>query len=155
MYHLSSRYSFFYELFPTIVASDSHDSLPAVGTIIRAMQGSYILENAHVSNTGCAIASALNVVQTSHAYGDVMLLMEAAEMKQAYHISSQEAVDFLHKFLSMNPDDRHACELAFSSMSTGESHVSKQDFRDSVRLTVANISDDGSIDEKVADGTNL
>ena len=29
---------FFYELFPTIVASDSHDSMPLVGTIIRAMQ---------------------------------------------------------------------------------------------------------------------
>lgn len=29
---------FFYELFPTIVASESHDSLPFVGTIIRAMQ---------------------------------------------------------------------------------------------------------------------
>ncbi|KAG5565608.1 hypothetical protein RHGRI_001498 [Rhododendron griersonianum] len=29
---------FFYELFPTIVASESHDSIPVVGTIIRAMQ---------------------------------------------------------------------------------------------------------------------
>jgi lysophosphatidylcholine acyltransferase/lyso-PAF acetyltransferase len=29
---------FFYELFPTIVSSDSHDALPFVGTIIRAMQ---------------------------------------------------------------------------------------------------------------------
>jgi 1-acyl-sn-glycerol-3-phosphate acyltransferase len=29
---------FFYELFPTIVASESHDSMPLVGTIIRAMQ---------------------------------------------------------------------------------------------------------------------
>lgn len=29
---------YFYELFPTIVASESHDSLPLVGTIIRAMQ---------------------------------------------------------------------------------------------------------------------
>lgn len=29
---------FFYELFPTIVASESHDSIPFVGTIIRAMQ---------------------------------------------------------------------------------------------------------------------
>ena len=29
---------YFYELFPTIVASESHDSLPFVGTIIRAMQ---------------------------------------------------------------------------------------------------------------------
>lgn len=29
---------YFYELSPTIVASESHDSLPFVGTIIRAMQ---------------------------------------------------------------------------------------------------------------------
>ncbi|KAK9143582.1 hypothetical protein Syun_012982 [Stephania yunnanensis] len=29
---------FFYEMFPTIVASESHDSIPFVGTIIRAMQ---------------------------------------------------------------------------------------------------------------------
>ena len=29
---------FFYELFPTIVSSESHDALPFVGTIIRAMQ---------------------------------------------------------------------------------------------------------------------
>ncbi|KAL9272779.1 Lysophospholipid acyltransferase LPEAT2-like protein [Drosera capensis] len=297
---------FFYELFPTIVASDSHDSLPAVGTIIRAMQVIYVNRTSssskkfavdeikrkassdqfprvllfpegtttngrsiisfqlgaflpgypiqpvavrypfvhfdqswgHISlgmlmfrmftqfhnfmeveylpivkspqnqkenarrfaeRTGCAIASALNVVQTSHAYGDVMLLMQAAEMKQenpsrfmvemakvesAYHISNQEALDFLHIFLSMNPDNsgyvmlpdfakifafldvekyrritfkqflygslhvlksplfRHACEVAFSSMSTGDSYVSKQEFRDSVGLFVPNISND-------------
>lgn len=29
---------FFYELFPTIVAAESHDSITLVGTIIRAMQ---------------------------------------------------------------------------------------------------------------------
>ena len=29
---------FFYELFPTMVASESHDALPFVGTIVRAMQ---------------------------------------------------------------------------------------------------------------------
>jgi len=33
---------FFYELFPTIVASESHDSIPFVGTIIRAMQVIYV-----------------------------------------------------------------------------------------------------------------
>ncbi|XP_006656481.2 lysophospholipid acyltransferase LPEAT2 [Oryza brachyantha] len=33
---------FFYELFPTIVSSDSHDSIPFVGTIIRAMQVIYV-----------------------------------------------------------------------------------------------------------------
>ncbi|XP_010506538.1 PREDICTED: lysophospholipid acyltransferase LPEAT2 isoform X2 [Camelina sativa] len=33
---------YFYELSPTIVASESHDSLPFVGTIIRAMQVIYV-----------------------------------------------------------------------------------------------------------------
>lgn len=35
---------YFYELFPTIVASESHDSIPFVGTIIRAMQVIYNLD---------------------------------------------------------------------------------------------------------------
>jgi 1-acyl-sn-glycerol-3-phosphate acyltransferase len=29
---------YFFEFFPTIVAAESHDSMPFVGTIIRAMQ---------------------------------------------------------------------------------------------------------------------
>lgn len=33
---------FFYELFPTIVSAESHDSMPFVGTIIRAMQVIYV-----------------------------------------------------------------------------------------------------------------
>ncbi|KAL6873912.1 hypothetical protein ACP4OV_013994 [Aristida adscensionis] len=33
---------FFYELFPTIVSSESHDAIPFVGTIIRAMQVIYV-----------------------------------------------------------------------------------------------------------------
>ncbi|XP_042468818.1 lysophospholipid acyltransferase LPEAT2-like [Zingiber officinale] len=33
---------FFYELIPTMVASESHDSLPFVGTIVRAMQVIYV-----------------------------------------------------------------------------------------------------------------
>ncbi|XP_010523714.1 PREDICTED: lysophospholipid acyltransferase LPEAT2-like isoform X2 [Tarenaya hassleriana] len=33
---------YFYELFPTIVASEAHDSIPFVGTIIRAMQVIYV-----------------------------------------------------------------------------------------------------------------
>ncbi|KAL1067311.1 hypothetical protein V6Z11_D12G120500 [Gossypium hirsutum] len=76
--------------------------------------------------TGQAMASALNVVQTSHSYGDLMLLMKAAELQQErpwsymvemarieslYHISSLEAVDFLDKFLSMNPDTSGCVKL--------------------------------------------
>ncbi|OMO78685.1 Phospholipid/glycerol acyltransferase [Corchorus capsularis] len=217
---------YFYELFPTIVASEAHDSMPFVGTIIRAMQVIYvnrfspasrknavneikrrascdtfprlllfpegtttngkvlisfqlgafipghpvqpiIVRYPHVhfdqswgiislatlmlrmftqfhnfmeveylpivmppdhqkqnaihfaERTGQAMASALNVVQTSHSYGDLLLLMKAADSQQEkpwsymvemarieslYHISSLEAVEFLDKFLSMNPD---------------------------------------------------
>ncbi|GLT39485.1 hypothetical protein SLA2020_136730 [Shorea laevis] len=217
---------YFYELFATIVASESHDSIPFVGTIIRAMQVIYvnrfssssrrhavkeiqkrascdrfprvllfpegtttngkffisfqlgafipgypiqpvIVRYPHVhfdqswgtislaklmfrmftqfhnfmeveylpvvmppdrqkqnvihfaEKTSHAMATALNVVQTAHSYGDLMLLMRASELKQEnprmymvemariesfFHISSLEAVDFLDKFLSMNPD---------------------------------------------------
>ncbi|KAL3738670.1 hypothetical protein ACJRO7_020103 [Eucalyptus globulus] len=217
---------YFYELFPTMVAAESHDSIPFVGTIIRAMQVIYvnrfipssrknavneikrkascdrfprvmlfpegtttngrviisfqlgafipsypiqpvIVRYPHVhfdqswgnislaklmfrmftqfhnfmeveylpviypledqketaarfaKRASNAIATALNVTQTSHSYGDVMLLMKAVESKQGkpssymvemaqveslFHLSSQEAVDFLDKFLSMNPD---------------------------------------------------
>ncbi|XP_030511458.2 lysophospholipid acyltransferase LPEAT2 [Rhodamnia argentea] len=217
---------YFYELFPTMVAAESHDSIPFVGTIIRAMQVIYvnrfvpssrknavneikrkascdryprvllfpegtttngrviisfqlgafipsypiqpvIVRYPHVhfdqswgnvslaklmfrmftqfhnfmeveylpvlypledpketavhfaKRAGHAIATALNVTQTSHSYGDVMLLMKASESKQEkpssyivemaqvesfFHLSSMEAVDLLEKFLSMYPD---------------------------------------------------
>ncbi|XVF73326.1 hypothetical protein PTKIN_Ptkin12aG0192600 [Pterospermum kingtungense] len=217
---------YFYEVFPTIVASESHDSIPFVGTIIRAMQVIYVNRSSpasrknavkeikrrascdtfprlllfpegtttngralisfqlgafipgypiqpiivryphvhfdqswgHISlaklmfrmftqfhnfmeveylpiimppdhqkqnaihfaeRTVQAMASTLNVVQTSHSYGDLMLLTKATQQQQEkpwnymvemarietlYHMSSLEAVDFLDKFLSMNPD---------------------------------------------------
>ncbi|KAI4356860.1 hypothetical protein L6164_000847 [Bauhinia variegata] len=217
---------YFYELFPTIVAAESHDSIPFVGTIIRAMQVIYVnrfvpssrkqavkeikrrascdrfprvllfpegtttngrnlisfqlgafipgypiqpiivryphvhFDNSwgHISlamlmfrmftqfhnffeveylpvispfddkketalhfsqRTSHAIATALNTVQTGHSYGDIMLHMQAHQAKQAkpsiymiemakveslFRISSAEAVEFLDKFLSMNPD---------------------------------------------------
>ncbi|KAJ6722822.1 PHOSPHOLIPID ACYLTRANSFERASE [Salix koriyanagi] len=220
---------YFFEFFPTIVASDSHDAMPFVGTIIRAMQVIYvnrfspssrkhavneikrkascgrfprvllfpegtttngkvlisfqlgafipgyavqpvIVRYPHVhfdqswgdvslgmlmfrmftqfhnfmeveylpivspldnckenpaqfaKRTSHAIASALNVAQTNHSYGDLMLLVKASELKQVkpssymvemakveslFHISGLEAVNFLEKFLSMNPDARY------------------------------------------------
>lgn len=78
-------------------------------------------ENAiHFSQrTSSVMASALNVVQTSHSYGDFMLFSKASELNQEnpsqfmvemawvdslFHIKSLEAVDFLETFLSMNPD---------------------------------------------------
>ncbi|KAF7825967.1 lysophospholipid acyltransferase LPEAT2 [Senna tora] len=232
---------YFYELFPTIVASESHDSIPCVGTIIRAMQVIYvnrfsaesrkdvvkeikeivtdfviyrieirarrascdrfprvllfpegtttngrnlisfqlgaflpgypiqpvIVRYPHVhfdqswgnvslaklmfrmftqfhnffeveylpvisplddkketasqfaDRTSRAIATSLNTVQTGHAYGDLMLYMKALEAKQenptsfmveianmdsAFRVGSKEALEFLDRFLSMNPD---------------------------------------------------
>ncbi|KAL7238753.1 hypothetical protein ACSBR2_004785 [Camellia fascicularis] len=240
---------FFYELFPTIVAAESHDSIPFVGTIIRAMQVIYVnrfssssrkhavseikrkassnrfprlllfpegtttngrllisfqlgafipgypvqpvivryphvhfdqswgnvtlamlmfrmftqfhnfmeveylpvvspLENQKenavhfAKRTGHAIATALNVVQTGHAYGDFMLFAKAAESKQenptlymiemkkvelTFHLSSLEAMDFLDTFLSMNPD------------SSG--HVKIHDFSRVMRLKACGLSE--------------
>ncbi|KAF6160409.1 hypothetical protein GIB67_019178 [Kingdonia uniflora] len=69
--------------------------------------------------TSYAIANALNVVQTSHSYGDIMLLTKASQSKQekassymvemarmenSLNISTLEAIDFLDAFLSMNPN---------------------------------------------------
>ncbi|KZV16522.1 hypothetical protein F511_25995 [Dorcoceras hygrometricum] len=179
---------FFYELFPTIVASESHDSMSFVGTIIRAMQVIYVnrfsrssrklavneikcvlvvcacflrsihdwmfhfvrgnvalaklffrmftqfhnfmeveylplvspLENRKenavhfAQRTAQVMARSLNVVQTSHSYGDSMLLSKAAELKQEnpslYMVemarvkSFWKLWSFLEIFLSMNPD---------------------------------------------------
>ncbi|GFP82311.1 lysophospholipid acyltransferase lpeat2 [Phtheirospermum japonicum] len=208
---------FFFEIFPTIVSSESHDSMPFVGTIIRAMQVIYVdrfsrssrkhavteikrkasssqfprvllfpegtttngrilisfqlgafipgytvqpvivrypyvhfdqswgniavaklmfrmftqfhnfmeveylplvfphenrKENAvhFAQRTGHVMASALNVAQTSHSYGDFMLLAKAAE-SQVLHLRALEAVDLLETYLSMNPDSSGHVEL--------------------------------------------
>ncbi|WVZ17262.1 hypothetical protein V8G54_010244 [Vigna mungo] len=72
--------------------------------------------------TSRALATALNAVQTGHSYGDTMLCLKAQEAKQEnpssymvevtkfealFHVSSMEVVDFLDKFLAMNPDPRY------------------------------------------------
>ncbi|OIW17033.1 hypothetical protein TanjilG_13852 [Lupinus angustifolius] len=69
--------------------------------------------------TARAIATAINGVQTGHSYGDVLLYMKAQEAKKEnpssymvematveslFHIRSLEAVEFVDKFLAMNPD---------------------------------------------------
>ncbi|XP_031495332.1 lysophospholipid acyltransferase LPEAT2 [Nymphaea colorata] len=217
---------FFYELFPTTVASESHDGIPFVGTIIRAMQVIYVnrfsaasrkhavneikrkascdgfprvllfpegtttngsaliyfqlgafipgypiqpvavrypfvhfdqswgnisltklmfrmftqfhnfmeveylpvispLENKKESpihfaaRTSHAIASALNVVQTFHSYGDLLLLLKASEQgyekasafmvevarfDHLFSINTLEVVEFLERFMEMKPD---------------------------------------------------
>ncbi|CAL9149856.1 lysophospholipid acyltransferase LPEAT2-like [Musa acuminata AAA Group] len=217
---------FFYELFPTMVASESHDALPFVGTIVRAMQVIYVdrfsqqsrklaiheIKRKASSNdfprimlfpegtttngrflisfrlgafipgfpiqpvvvrypyihfdqswgninllklmfrmftqfhnfmeveylpvvfpdeskqqntvhfaerTSYAMTNALNVLQTSHSFGDMMLSARAAELtkergsnymvemawvENSFNISSSEAVLLLDQFLAMNPD---------------------------------------------------
>ncbi|KAK1261802.1 Lysophospholipid acyltransferase LPEAT2 [Acorus gramineus] len=176
---------FFYELFPTIVASESHDSIPFVGTIIRAMQVIYVnrfspMSRKHAVNEiksqsfwrmAClyicgslevlwvqveylpvitprkdkqenaihfaerashVLAGALNVLQTSHSYGDLMLLTKAAQLgldnvseytvemawvERSFNISTSEAIDFLDKFLAMKPDSRgHVNIQGFSAV---------------------------------------
>ncbi|KAK4802930.1 hypothetical protein SAY86_001133 [Trapa natans] len=54
--------------------------------------------------TRLALSRSLNVAQTSHSYGDIMLLTKASESEQLFHVKSLEAIDFLDKFLSMSPD---------------------------------------------------
>lgn len=215
---------FFYELFPTIVASESHDMLPFVGTIIRAMQviyvdrfsslsrknavneikrkalcnkfphlllfpegtttnGRFLISFQHgafipslpiqpvvvryphvhfdqswgdisltklmfrmftqfqnfmeveylpvifpsedetashlAKRTSYIMGNALNVVQTSHAYGDLMLLKRASELSKdnnsnflvemawvesSFNISTSEALELMDQFCAMNPD---------------------------------------------------
>ncbi|KAK9749305.1 hypothetical protein RND81_02G116600 [Saponaria officinalis] len=224
---------FFYELFPSIVSSDSHDTIPFVGTIIRAMQviyvnrfspasrknaiheikrkascnrfprvllfpegtttnGRFLLSfqmgafvprypiqpvvvrypyvhfdqswgnislgklmfrmftqfhnfmeveylpvvppprnqkenvSSFAKRTSNAMATALNVVQTSYGYGDMLLLSKAVEMKQenpsrymaelahpdlSYRINTTEALEFLDKFLSMNPGNSGCAKI--------------------------------------------
>ncbi|KAK6117775.1 hypothetical protein DH2020_048477 [Rehmannia glutinosa] len=98
------------------------------GQAALATQSSKGVED--VFDTGHVMASALNVAQTSHSYGDFMLLAKAAESKQenpsvymaemawvqsrsilalpsdfqALHLRALDAVDMLEIFLSMNPD---------------------------------------------------
>lgn len=51
--------------------------------------------------TGRAIASALNVVQTAYSYGDFMLFAKAAELKQvAYYFYLITIFSFVSSLLS-------------------------------------------------------
>ncbi|WOL13147.1 lysophospholipid acyltransferase LPEAT2 [Canna indica] len=224
---------FFYELFPTMVASESHDALPFVGTIIRAMQviyvdrfspqsrklavheikrkassndfprvmlfpegtttnGRFLISFRHgafvpsfpvqpvvvryphihfdqswgnvnllklmfrmftqfhnfmeveylpvvfpdeskhqnvvnfAERTSYAMAHALNVLQTSHSFGDMMLFARASELgkercsnymvemawaENSFNISTSEAMVLLDQFLAMNPDSFGRVEI--------------------------------------------
>ncbi|KAL3649504.1 Lysophospholipid acyltransferase lpeat2 [Castilleja foliolosa] len=248
---------FFFEIFPTIVSSESHDSMPFVGTVIRAMQVIYVdrfsrssrkhavteikrkasssqfprvllfpegttsngrvlisfqlgafipgytvqpvivrypyvhfdqswghitaaklmfrmftqfhnfmeveylpivvphenrKENAvhFAQRTGHVMASALNVAQTSHSYGDFMLLSKAAESQEnpslymvemawvqsVLHLRALEAVELLETFLSMVPD--------------ASGHVEIRGFLRALRLKPCGLSEKmfGFIDEQ-------
>ncbi|XP_078161999.1 calcineurin B subunit-like protein isoform X1 [Carex rostrata] len=245
---------YFYELFPTIVASESHDAMPLVGTIIRAMQviyvdrfspasrkfavneikrkaasnsfprvmlfpegttsnGRFMLSFQHgafvpgfpiqpivvrypyvhfdqswgnisllmlmfrmftqfhnfmeveylpvvhplkskndsvahfAERTSNAMSSALNVLQTSHAFGDVLIVSKAAEVtkqadcsnymvemawaKNMFDINTSEALELLDQFLSLDPDSNG--RVGFHEFSTafglGCSPLSEKIFR--------------------------
>lgn len=241
---------FFYELFPTIVASESHDILPFVGTIIRAMQviyvdrfssssrknavneikrkalcskfprlllfpegtttnGRFLISFQHGAFIPCLpiqpvvvryphlhfdqswgnislaklmfkmfiqfqnfmeveylpvifpseeetashlakrasyiMGSALNVVQTSHAYGDIMLLKRASELSKdncsnflvemawvesSFNISTFEALELMDQFCSMNPDSNGRVRIHnfCTAFGLGDNPLSKKIF---------------------------
>lgn len=69
--------------------------------------------------TSYIMGNALNVVQTSHAYGDLMLLKRASELSKdnnsnflvemawvesSFNISTSEALELMDQFCAMNPD---------------------------------------------------
>ncbi|KAL0002784.1 hypothetical protein SO802_016565 [Lithocarpus litseifolius] len=95
---------YFYELFPTIVVAEFHDSIPFVGTIIRAMQVIYV--------------NRFSPPSRKHAINEIMekpssYMVEMAKVQSLFHISSLEAVDFLDKFLLMNPNPRFHESIEF------------------------------------------
>ncbi|RWV90448.1 hypothetical protein BHE74_00005706 [Ensete ventricosum] len=88
---------------------------------------------ANFLQTSYAMANALNVLQTSHSFGDMMLsarvaeltkvkitayfnlcsqergsnyMVEMAWVENSFNISSSEAVLLLDQFLAMNPDSK-------------------------------------------------
>ncbi|KAJ3672426.1 hypothetical protein LUZ60_007147 [Juncus effusus] len=78
---------YFYELFPTIVASESHDSMPLVGTIIRAMQVIYVDRFSPASRK-----AAVNEIKRKAASGSfprVMLFPEGTTTNGRFMISFQ------------------------------------------------------------------
>lgn len=90
--------------------------------VIRPMQSQKENVSLFAERTAHAMATSLNLVQTSYTYGDMLLLMKAVELKQenpsrymvelghinsSYRINTMEALEFLEKFISMNPDDRY------------------------------------------------
>ncbi|XP_076908264.1 lysophospholipid acyltransferase LPEAT2-like [Bidens hawaiensis] len=78
---------FFYELFPTIVASESHDSMPFVGVIIRAMQVIYVNRFSYQSRK-----QAVNEIKkraASNRYPRVLLFPEGTTTNGRQLISFQ------------------------------------------------------------------
>lgn len=78
--------------------------------------------------TSYAMASALNVVQTSHSYGDLMLMTKALELakdkcstsnymvemawvESSFSISTSEAMELLDRFFAMHPDSNGCVEI--------------------------------------------
>lgn len=63
-------------------------SLTTFASILLVSKKSYLAIYGHVvMQTSHAIATALNVVQTSHSHGDLMLITKASEFKQVIFTS--------------------------------------------------------------------
>ncbi|OAY77810.1 Lysophospholipid acyltransferase LPEAT2 [Ananas comosus] len=87
--------------------------------VVSPPDGKQVNAAQFAAQTSYAMAHALNVLQTSHSYGDVLFLSRASELgkdncanymvemawvESAFNISTSEAMELLDQFLAMNPD---------------------------------------------------
>ncbi|KAG0476125.1 hypothetical protein HPP92_012966 [Vanilla planifolia] len=95
--------------------------------------------------TSSVMGNGLNVVQTSHAYGDLMLITKASELtkvgypnflvemswlESSFSISTSEALELLDQFCLMNPDSdgRVKSDSFFAAFGLANSLLSKKIF---------------------------
>ncbi|KAI3767199.1 hypothetical protein L2E82_17287 [Cichorium intybus] len=118
---LSLPLNLFFLLFIFFAARELLVSLHSFG--VTDLQGSWCSFKAAVGwETRRAMASALNVIPTYHSFADYALLskavesgqeslspfmVEMAKIQKLCHLSTSEAVEFLERFLAMNPDTRY------------------------------------------------
>ncbi|KAL9258727.1 Lysophospholipid acyltransferase LPEAT2-like protein [Drosera capensis] len=139
--------------------------LPVIRPLENQEESANGYANIYAGRTGYAIASALNIVQTSYSYGDMILLTKAAQIKQvnpSKFMVEMAKVESIFAFLDVekngqitfkqflygslyvlkHPSFRRACEVAFSKTSAArESYISEQEqFGDLVRLAISDMS---------------
>ncbi|KAL7203516.1 hypothetical protein ACSBR2_016738 [Camellia fascicularis] len=89
-------------------------------------------------------------VQTSHSYGDIMLLAKASESKQIFGVLDVEKKgkitfkQFLYgsAHVLQQPFSDEPCELAFIECHTGENHyISEQELGDYIKAAIPNMDE--------------